>query len=520
VRFVLTALVCAGLLLAACSKAPEEQAPPPASQPPSSAKAPATDVSAPAAAEESTPTAPAEATSAEASPAAPSLASKVWKDDLDAMKERHAVRMLVPYSKTFYFLDKGQQHGSTYELGVQFEKELNATNKDKTQPIHVVFIPTTRDELLPAIAAGRGDIAAGNLTVTPERLEIVNFSPAIASNVKEILVTTAGSQAPTSAEGLSGTTLYVRPSSSYYASLQALNERLKAQGQAPVKIEAADESLEDEDILEMVNAGLVTATIVDSHIADFWGQIFDKIQTHPEVSVREEGQIAWAYRKDSPQMKAALEAFIPKVKIGTATGNIIAKRYFQNTKWARNATAQSDMQRFSELTKYFQKYGQEYDFEWLMLVAQGYQESGLDQSIKSPAGALGIMQMLPSTAKDRNVAIPDITQPESNIHAGVKYLRFLVDQYFDEPGISPTDRLLFAFAGYNAGPNRITRLRTEAAAEGLDPNKWFNNVERIAAKDIGRETVQYVGNIYKYYIAYKLVIQREEERAAAKQASS
>src|SRR5262249_49587113 len=146
--------------------------------------------------------------------------------------------------------------------------------------------------------------------------------------------------------------------------------------------------------------------------------------------------------------------------------------------WARNATSESEMKRFDQLTQYFQKYGQEYDFEWLLLVAQGFQESGLDQSIKSPAGAIGVMQMLPTTAKDKNVAIPDISQPEANIHAGVKYLRFLVNQYFDEPGITPTNRLLLAFASYNAGPNRITRLRTEAAEQGLDPNKWFNNVEQ------------------------------------------
>jgi membrane-bound lytic murein transglycosylase MltF len=126
------------------------------------------------------------------------------------------------------------------------------------------------------------------------------------------------------------------------------------------------------------------------------------------------------------------------------------------------------------------------------------------------------MQVMPTTAKDRNVNIADIHLVEPNIHAGAKYMRFLVDQYFDEPGIDNVNRHLFAFAAYNGGPNRIARLRREAAAKGLDPNKWFNNVELLAAEQIGRETVQYVSNIYKYYVAYKLVLDRAQERKAAK----
>ena len=149
-------------------------------------------------------------------------------------------------------------------------------------------------------------------------------------------------------------------------------------------------------------------------------------------------------------------------------------------------------------------------------MAQGYQESGLDQTTRSPVGAIGVMQVMPTTAKDRNVNIPDIHLVEPNIQAGAKYMRFLVDQYFDEPGIDNVNRHLFAFAAYNGGPNRIARLRREAAAQGLDPDKWFNNVELLAAEQIGRETVQYVSNIYKYYIAYKLVLDRAEQRNAAK----
>ena len=442
-----------------------------------------------------------------------------WTDDFDGMKDRRLVRMLVAYSKTFYFIDKGTQRGSTYELGMLLEKALNAGTKDRARPIRVVFIPTSRDQLLPALAAGRGDIAAANLTITPERLELVDFSAPIAGDVSEILVTPAGTTAPASAEGLSGAKVHVRRSSSYYSSLVRLNTRLKALGKAPVEIVPADENLEDEDILEMVNAGLIPATIVDSHIATFWKQIFETIELHPDVRVREGGEVAWAIRKDSPQFKQVVDAFIAKNRKGSATGNDILNRYLKSTKWVKNATADADMKRLREVTDLFKKYSDQYGFDWLLVAAQGYQESGLDQSTRSRVGAIGVMQVMPATARDRNVNIPNIHELEPNIHAGVKYLRFMVNEYFDEPGIDRVNRHLFAFASYNAGPNRIQRLRRVAADEGLDPNKWFNNVEVVVAREVGRETVQYVSNIYKYYLAYKLVVEKTREREAAKKSA-
>jgi membrane-bound lytic murein transglycosylase MltF len=125
------------------------------------------------------------------------------------------------------------------------------------------------------------------------------------------------------------------------------------------------------------------------------------------------------------------------------------------------------------------------------------------------------MQVMPATARDKAIGIPDIERLESNIHAGIKYNRWIADNYFNDPGIDERNRALFAFAGYNAGPNRIARLREKAAQAGLDPNVWFNNVEVIVAREVGREPVQYVANIYKYYLAYKLEEAARERRSAA-----
>jgi len=466
------------------------------------------------------PPAPAAAPVAAAPPPPPPVTPAglpTWTGDYPALKDRRVVRMLVVYSKTFYFIDKAQQRGITYDMGMELEKFLNAGNKDKTRPIRVVFIPVSRDQLVSGVAAGAGDIATGGLTITPGREKLLDFTVPAADNINEILVTAPDIAPPASVDELSGRSVFVRKSSAYYESLTDLNSQLAAAGKKPVEIVLAEENLEDEDILEMVNAGLVDATVVDSYVADFWKEIFTNIRPQPAIALRSNAQVAWGIRKNSPELKQVLDAFVEKHKIGTMTGNMLFKRYLQNTRWARGATKAEDMRRFKELTGYFQKYATRYDFDWLLLMAQGYQESQLDQKTRSPVGAIGVMQVMPATARDKNVGIPDIQLVEPNIHAGVKYMRFLVNEYFDEPGIDRVNRHLFAFASYNAGPNRIARLRKQAAAQGLDPNKWFNNVEVIAGEAIGRETVQYVSNIYKYYLAYKLLSEQRDARTQAKE---
>ena len=161
----------------------------------------------------------------------------------------------------------------------------------------------------------------------------------------------------------------------------------------------------------------------------------------------------------------------------------------------------------------FKKYGAQYNLDYLLMAAQGYQESTLDQNVKSPVGAIGVMQVMPPTGKQLNVG--DITQVDSNIHAGVKYVRFMMDQYFANEPMDDLNKGLMTFASYNAGPGRIRQLRRETERRGLNPNVWFGNVERIASERIGRETVTYVSNIYKYYVAYKLVTAEQQRKKAA-----
>ncbi len=439
-----------------------------------------------------------------------------WTGDFDGMAERRIIRALVPYSKTFYFLDGADQRGLTYELLREFEKHINKKLKKRTLRIHLVVIPTKRDRLLPALVEGVGDIAAGNLTITPERQKWVDFSAPQLTGVEEIVVTGPKTPPIQGIDDLAGREIHVRASSSYYESLQRLNAQFKKKGKRPMKLVLADEYLEDEDLLEMMNARLIPMIVIDSHKGKFWSQIFKDLTLHPDIKLRTDGQIAWAIRKNSPKLKEAINGFMKTHRKGTLMGNILFKRYLENTKWVRNSLNDADLERFKEAIEFFQKYSNQYGFDWLMIAALAYQESRIDQSKRSPAGAIGVMQLLPTTAADPNVNIPNIKELENNIHAGVKYLRFMRDRYFENEQMDDLNKMLFSFASYNAGPSKVSQLRRNARKAGLDPNVWFRNVEIIAAKRIGRETVQYVSNIFKYYVAYRLIVDKLELKAEVK----
>ena len=440
-----------------------------------------------------------------------------WSGDLDGMLERRQVRLLVVPSRTFYFVDKGQQRGLFYDRGRAYEDDLNKKRGKKQLRVDVIFVPVSQDDLLPALIQGRGDVAAANLTVTPERQAWVDFSAPLWTHVDEIVVTGPASPEIHDLEDLGGQEIFVRLSSSYFQSLWHLNERLGKAGKPPVKVKPAPDALADEDILEMLNAGLIRFAVVDDNKAEFWSQVLPNLRLHPELALRTEGQIAWAFRKNSPLLKASLDDFARRHGKGTAFGNQKFREYLKSAKYVQNAASQQEISKLLHTIHYFQTYAAQYDFDWLMLAAQGYQESRLDQNVKSAVGAIGVMQVMPTTGAELKVG--DIRQTENNIHAGTKYLRMLLDRYFPDAKFDSLNRCLFAFAAYNAGPARVAGLRKQAASRGLDPNLWFNNVEVIAAEKIGQETVRYVSNIFKYYVAYQLVVEQQHEREKALQES-
>jgi membrane-bound lytic murein transglycosylase MltF len=428
-------------------------------------------------------------------------------DDLDAMVKRGTIRALVLYSRSGFFYVNGRPQGIYYEALRAFEQSVNEKLHTGKHPVQVTFIPVRPDQVEKALTEGVGDLIAYALTVTPEREQRVAFSSPIETDVKQIVVTGKGFGPVSSLQDLSGKKIFVNPLTTYPANLEKVNDSLRKQGKPPILVESADNNLLDEDLLEMVNAGIIPATVTISDRAKLWAGVLPNITPQPNLVIADEGTLAWAMRKNNPKLKTVVDEFTKSHMAGTSFGNTLMRRYLQNTKWVTNPTTKSQLDTFNQTVVFFKKYASQYDFDYLLVVAQGYQESTLNQAARH-GGAVGIMQVKPAIAAAAPISIPDVATAENNIHAGVKLLHTISDTYFNDPKIDPMNRLLLTFAAYNAGPTRIAALRKQAPARGLDPDKWFGNVELLVSQSVGQVTVQYVSNIYKYYVAYKLVLQQ------------
>jgi len=436
--------------------------------------------------------------------------------DLDGLLERRYIRVLTTYNRTNFFLAGGRLRGFEYDLIKEYQKELNREATRRELQVVFEFIPVARDRLIPDLIAGYGDIAASGLTVTPRRSAQVAFTDPYVTGVDEVLVMNAEAPPVEALSGLSGQALFVRPSSSYYESLQNLNRKLRGQKKPPVRIVEADENLETEDILELVNSGAIARTICDSHLAKAWSKVFADIRIFPDIAVRRGGRIAWAVRRESPELKASLNRFIGAHRKGTLLGNIYFTRYYEKKKWIKNPLGVPAGKRSEAIIPLFKEFAGRYGFDWRLVAAMAYQESGFDQSKVSSRGAVGIMQIRPQTAADPKVGIPNVGTVENNIHAAVKYMAFLRDHYYADSAIRPRDRVRFSLAAYNAGPTRIRRARKRAVEMRLDPDRWFRNVEMAMLRIVGQETVRYVSNINKYYVVYRNAFERVERRETAK----
>jgi membrane-bound lytic murein transglycosylase MltF len=437
--------------------------------------------------------------------------------DLDDMVKRKNIRAIVMLNPIGFFYDQGQPHGVMYETMEDFQKFVNQKLKVGNPGIKVSFLPVTPGQAEAAITQGMGDIIAAGIVITPEREKQVAFSTPVQTGVDQLVVSGPDFGEVNATADLSGKTIYVNPLTTYYQNLQKISADLQKSGKPPIDVKEADKNLSDDDLIQMVHAGLLPATVTTTGRAALWSKIFDNLKTYPSAPVASNISMGFVMRKDNPQLKQLVDEYVSTHAAGTSFGNTLIRRYLQNTKWVTNATSQKDMEKFVQTVDTFKKYAAEYNFDYLMLAAQGYQESKLNQSQRSPVGAVGIMQVQPKFAAASPINIPNVAQADPNIHAGAKMLRNIADTYFNDPKIDPTNRTLMVFASYNAGPNRIARLRKEAADMGLNPNVWFGNVELVAAKDIGQETVTYVSNIYKYYVTYKLALEQHAIREKAKQ---
>ena len=427
------------------------------------------------------------------------------------------LRMLVLYNKTGFFYDKGRPRGAVPDIAEEMERYLNKKLKTRAKRFKVVFIPVSPSQLEKYLNDGSGDFVATSIIVTPEREKQMDFTMPIlwGEYAKLVVVTAKNAPQIASLDDLSGKEVYVNPVTLSYKLLKEQNQKLTKEGKPEISVKESDPNLTDEDLLEMTNAGVIPATVTFSYRADLWSAVLPNIIIHSDIPLADDVNLAFAMRKNSPQLKAVMDDFFKDHRQGTAFGRVMFQKYYANKKFIKNVTSREELGKFESYVKYFQKYAAEYNFDYLMLAAQGYQESTLQQELVSPRGAVGVMQVVPQYSTASPINIPNVRQAEPNIHAGTKMLAQITKTYFNDPAITPMNKTLFTFAAYNAGQNRIVRLRKQAAAGGLNPNEWFGNVEIMVAKDIGQETVQYVSNVYKYYVAYKMAVEQRQLRAAA-----
>ncbi|MGR5132694.1 transglycosylase SLT domain-containing protein [Vibrio alfacsensis] len=421
-----------------------------------------------------------------------------YTGDLAVIKEKNVLRVLVSADLGFYYIEGGQPKGIGAELLAHFERDLR-----KLKPkLNIQIIPVSRDKLISSLEGGVGDLIVANLTVTPSREKQIDFSSPIISNVQEWIVTGKSTPEMTKIEQLSGKEVWLRASSSYFESIQALNKRFNKQGLPPVVVHFVEETLQDYELVGMLNNGYVKAIVLDSHKAKLWLNHMDDIRANTKIPIRKNGQIAWAMRHNSPELKKVVNNFIKTSKSGTLLGNIIYNKYIDNTNWLNKALNPKKIAQLEKLSGLFSRYADKYNFDYLLVAAIAYKESGFDNHLVSSRGAVGIMQILPSTANDPNVNIKNIRNLENNIHAGVKYMSFLRRQYFSGKAISKEDQLYFTLAAYNAGPGNIERMRKRALQQGYDPDVWAQNVEVVMRSGLN-QTVEYVASVQRYYVIYK-----------------
>lgn len=421
-------------------------------------------------------------------------------------KERDAadryLTVLIPYDRSRFFIHKGEPRGFEYELVRQFERRFNESRTTEETPLQTLFLPVPFAQLVDLLADGTGDIAAGGLTVTPERAARVRFSEPYMTGVREIVVANENISLGETLDSLAGRRIVVVKGSSYAEHLGTLNDRLISTGLEPINIVEAPASVMSEDLLELVHAGAIALTVVDEHIAELWAKVLDGLQV-TDLAIADGNDIAWAFGKElSGPIVESVNEFLSDARRGSLLGNILFNRYFADSEWIRNPLGPEAITEVSRYRPIFSKHAETNDLDWRLVAAVSFQESGFDPYATSSVGAKGLMQVRPQTAKD--VGVNDLNTPDAQVAAGTRYLASLRERFLGE-GIEARQATNLALAGYNAGPARLEELRRVTKDElGLDPDVWFFNVERAAARDVGLETVRYVANVNKYRLAYEL----------------
>ena len=433
----------------------------------------------------------------------------VWTGSYSEMLQRGLIRIAVPYDRTVYMNDKGSPRGLAPEMAKGISKWLNAkyAGQLKGKSIVVKLIPVNSANLLTALTAGQADMAIGDLglyePVKNPHDYILNHGTKI---WRELLISGPGSPEMRSPEDLSGQTVYGGRDTNFHVTLKELNQKLKREGKPLVNIVSPVGTLDGEDLLQMVDAGLIPFVIISDWKAKLWEPLYKRMVIHDDIFAQDVGWIGWAVRSSNADFNDVLNGFYDSTDFDHALAAYRNQEYKDHIQGLKDPIEKSAWARFESMRSLFDKYGAQYKLDPLFIAALGFQETLLNQNAVSKVGAIGVMQLMPATGA--SLGVGDIHLLEPNIHAGADYMNQLITKYFPDAQFDSDNRALFAIASYNIGPNNVAKARDEAKQLGFNPDQWFKNVEFIAAQRMGYEPMIYVRNVYKYFISYELKLNK------------
>ncbi len=431
---------------------------------------------------------------------------------LKEIKKRRFLRVLTTQNSFDYYLYKGRQKGFQYEMMKSFVHNLNKKfgyNNKKVRPIRFEMIPVDRSELFSLLNSGYGDLVASSFIEDERQSGDVAVSRGF-GEVKKVLVSSEGMEFELNTiEDLSGLTIHVPANSSQFHSLHKINSKLVVANKDLINVIPVHEKLGQLELLELVSMGRFEFAVIDIQVAQLAKQVFSDFKIYDELELAPQSKIRWAVNPKNHSLMVQLNQFLVKSRASKILQRLIYRSYFRDLKKIRTEYFSKETQRISKYDEFFKKYGKKYSWDWRLLSALAYQESRFRQNIQNRWKATGIMQIKPFVAKEPYVNIPDIKGPtnfENNIHAGVKYLSWLKRVFFSSPDIDDKNSIRLSMAAYNAGIGRLRRAQAYAKKQGLDPNKWFGNVEVALLKMGYIEPVNYVSEINKRYLSYALMI--------------
>lgn len=431
--------------------------------------------------------------------------------DLDSIKSRGSLKALIENSSTSYFVYKGQPMGFEYELLSRFTKEIN---------VDLELIPIQNmDHVFDSLEELKGDVIAANLTVTKERKSQVEFSlPLLYSN--QVLVQRNEGDLVRTPSQMAHKTIFVRKNSSFYSRLHHLSEEI---GDS-MDIQEVSGDITVEELIKQVAEGEIDYTVADRHVAKINQAFYRNLYTKTPVSL--EQQIAWALRKNTPQLLKAINLWLEEFK-KTKDFRVIYLKYYGNTKLYRSRVkSELFTPKSGQISPYdslIKEAVKPLGWDWKLLSALIYQESGFNHYVESWAGAYGLMQLMPETAE--SFGVDSISSPEANVKAGVKYLLWLNKEFLEKVSDS-TERVKFVLAAYNVGLGHVFDAIRLAEHHELNPEVWDKNVaEMLKNKSLpeyyksevvyygycrGSEPYKYVKEIFERYEHYLNMVEKEE----------